>query len=183
MALGNSAIQPVLILLSGLPGSGKTTFAHALLDVLPAIHIESDAIRRQLVSNPRYVPAENAAVFGRVESFARKALVRGQHVIIDATNLTARDRRRFVHLAAREAGQLICVRLTAPEATIGERLSRPRTGFSQATLAVYEEMRSCPRPFTTPVVVVDTRFPLGPSISLVGRLVTASLETFAVVSR
>ncbi len=162
---------PALILLSGVPGAGKTTFAHALATVFPFVHIESDAIRRTLSPRPSYTPRESAAVFRRAREQASRALQAGQHVLIDATNLSPRDRRPFIHLAHTADARLIAVRLTAPEATIRERLSHPREGNSQATVEVYELMQHRARPLSRPAIVVDTRFPLGPSIDLVRRLV------------
>lgn len=162
-----------LVLLSGLPGSGKTTFARALAQRLRARHLESDAVRRAMFPSPTYAPKESARVFEEIERLAEEALTARRTVVVDATNLTERDRRRFVLLAQRTGAALVAVRTTAPEATIRARLSRPREGYSDAGVEVFEEMRSRPEPFRQPVVVVDTRFPLEPSLALVERLVGA----------
>lgn len=61
--------------------------------------------------------------------------------------------------------------MTAPEATIRARLHSPREGFSQAGVDIYERMRERGQPFSLPVVVIDTRFPLEPGIDLVLRLI------------
>jgi len=159
-----------LVILSGLPGSGKTTFANALAARLRALHLESDAIRRDLVAAPTYAPAEHAAVFGRLERRAEFALRDGRHVVVDATNLEGHDRRRFVRLAERVDAVLVPVRLTAPEATLRARLERPREGFSQAGVAVYEAMRGRAQPFARPALVVDSRFSLAGAVDLVCRL-------------
>ena len=170
MAHGNSAAAPALIILSGLPGTGKTTFAHDLLDVLPAAHIESDAVRRSVARIPRYTSSENATVFSRVESAVRDALNRGRHTVLDATNLTTRDRRRFVRLAHDLDASVIFVRLTAPEDVVKGRLAHPREGFSQAAGDTYDRMKDRPQRFAGPAIVVDTRFPIGPSVALVATL-------------
>ena len=61
--------------------------------------------------------------------------------------------------------------MTAPDATIRERLSRERSGYSQAGVAVFEQMRGRVQPFRVPVVVLDTRFDLGPAVALVQTLI------------
>ena len=172
MTSGNfSQRRPALVLLSGLPGAGKTTFARELGKALACAHFESDAVRRRIAATPTYAPDESARVFRTVEERAREALRSGRNTLVDATNLTRSDRRRFHRLAGRVDAFLVAVRLTAPEEVIRERLSRPRQGNSAAGLAVYELMRGRAQPSTVPVVVVDTRFDLAASIALVVRLV------------
>lgn len=176
MPIGNfSAPQSALILLSGLPGAGKTTFAHALAKVMSFEHVESDAIRRGFASQPSYTPAESARVFGRAERIAASALAVHRHALIDATNLSPGDRKRFVRLAHRTGATLIAIRVIAPDATIRARLANPiRPGFSQATVQVYEMMKDRARPFSMPAIVVDSRFSVEPSIDLVLRLLPGS---------
>ncbi|MEP6870432.1 MAG: ATP-binding protein [Anaerolineaceae bacterium] len=154
-------------MLSGLPGTGKTTFAHALSERLAFEHVESDAIRRGLGPRPTYTADESAAVFARAEAMARAALEGGRHALLDATNLTQRDRKRFVRLAQNLEAPIVAVRVTAPDPTIRRRLHSPRQGFSQAGVDTYERMRERGQPFEAPAVVIDTRYPLGPSIDLV----------------
>lgn len=162
--------EGVLVLLSGVPGSGKTTLATRLCERLGAVHVESDAIRRQLFPEPAYTPAEHGAVFARAEALAADALGEGRVVVVDATNLARRDRRRFLRLGER-AGGVVAVRVTAPEEVVRRRLARPREGYSQAGVEVFERMLGRAEPLEVPAVVVDTRFDLEPTIALVARLV------------
>lgn len=163
--------SPALVILSGLPGTGKTTFAACLARRLPIVHIESDAIRRGISARPAYSSEESAAVFGRAERLAANALADGKNVVVDATNLSHRDRKRFLRLARQSGAKLVAVRLTAPETTVKDRLTRPRDGNSEAGLEVYEMMKGRPQPFRMPAIVVDTRFPLEPAVDLVLRLI------------
>lgn len=69
---------------------------------------------------------------------------------------------------------LVAVRIVAPEEVIRARIEMPRDGFSEATAAIYDQMRLRVQAFTVPAVVVDTRFALDASLGLVRCLLEAS---------
>jgi hypothetical protein len=160
-----------LILLCGLPGAGKTTFARALARELPIVHLESDAVRSELFPTSSYSPSESAQVFAVIEQRAARCLAAGKRVLVDATNLREAHRRRFLAVADRALAPRVIVRLVAPEDTTLRRLARPRTGFSEAGEDVYQQLRSQQEPGRETRVVVDTRFPIAPSLALVAELV------------
>ncbi len=162
--------MPALVILSGLPGSGKTVFARALAPRIDACPLESDRVRRELFARRRYTPAEHARVFATVRARSAAALDTGRNVIIDATNLRERDRHGFVELAARRGARLVMVRLTAPERVLRERLARPREGASEADVAVYESMRGRADPFARACLHVDSRYAIEPSVALAAAL-------------
>ena len=54
---------PLLVILSGLPGTGKSHFARELTNRVPFLVIESDRLRKVLVRHPQYTAGEHARVF------------------------------------------------------------------------------------------------------------------------
>jgi predicted kinase len=74
-----------LILLSGIPGSGKTTIALAIGErVGKCVHIETDVVRG-MIAKPQYSPAESRFVYRVAISAAREALKNRYDVVLVAS--------------------------------------------------------------------------------------------------
>ena len=90
--------RPTLILLCGIPGSGKTTYAEKYIKENPsAVHLSSDKIREELWGNEA-TQGDNNKVFSLMQSRAIDALNNGQSVVYDATNITRKDRSYIIAL-------------------------------------------------------------------------------------
>ena len=174
MPSGNEIVRPAILLLCGLPGAGKTTFASELRAIVAATCVESDAVRREIFPSPRFTNGENRVVFAEVERRAARALQHDELVIIDATNLREEHRARFHPLALRFEVPLLTVRFTLPPEAARARFSRPRDGHSLAGLDVYERMRPTLERPGGRVVVADSRYPFTAVLRLVQRLLKES---------
>ena len=89
--------KPILAVMVGISGSGKSTYATGLKTSLKAELVETDAIRVELTGN-----AEDQSQNGRVFEIARKRvndyLSQGKNTIIDATSLSLRDRKDWIDI-------------------------------------------------------------------------------------
>jgi len=88
--------RPTLILLVGIPGSGKTYYAKEYAKFHDnVIHLSSDSIRKELWGNEA-IQGDNHEVFSLMQSRAIEALNNGQNVLYDATNITRKDRAYII---------------------------------------------------------------------------------------
>jgi len=91
------------IWLTGLPGSGKTTIAKELKNILKkhaicAQIVSSDVLRKFVTPNPKYTEEERELVYRAIVFTSKLLTENGVNVIIDATG----NRRRFRELARKE---------------------------------------------------------------------------------
>jgi predicted kinase len=153
--------RPLLVLLVGAPGTGKSRLARRLAAALNAQIVESDRVRKQLFAEPRYTGGEHAAVYGWCHTVLRSALVVGRPVVFDATNLEERARRRVYEIAESCNARLLVVWATAPAGVVQERMLRRREvrdadDLSDADWGVYLALRRRAEPIRRPHVVVNT---------------------------
>src|SRR5690242_18566141 len=74
--------RPMLIVLGGLPGSGKSTVAEALSRRASIAVLRSDTIRKLLFPRPGYTGEESAWVFAVLHGAAERLLTNGTSVIV-----------------------------------------------------------------------------------------------------
>ena len=168
--------NPVLVMLTGLPGTGKSNLAGQLAEVLPFAIVESDQVRKILFPQCEYTGEESQWVHRTCHALMDKLLMKGVRVIYDATNLHERHRELVYRLADAREVKLIVVKVVSPEAVASQRL-RNRQGdvkddddVSDADVKVYRRMSRSVDPIRRNHVVVDTSRDLRPAITKLLRL-------------
>ena len=93
-----------LIVLVGMPGSGKTTFAKNVLEDEDVVIISSDEIRLRLTGDESD-QSQNDEVFRIYYREIRNYLLDGRNVVADSTNLRRQDRERLRQIAKDAASE------------------------------------------------------------------------------
>jgi aminoglycoside phosphotransferase family enzyme/predicted kinase len=122
-----------LVLVGGLPGTGKSTVAGGLADRVGAVVLCSDHVRTELAGpgedgSTEYgkasdTPEYTDALYGELLRRAGALLERGESVVIDASWLRHRHRDAAAKLATRTHSGLVVLRCTAPHGTARQRLA------------------------------------------------------------
>jgi predicted kinase len=168
--------RPLFIILSGLPGTGKSTIAEKVGEALPAIVIQSDFVRKSLFPRPTYAWQESRTVHAVARTLIRIFLQDGFAVISDATNLRQSHRRLLVRMADSTDAATLFVETVAPESVVPARLRkrfvhRQRGDISDANWQIYKLLQASADPIVAQHLQLDTSHPLP---ALVQRVIRAS---------
>ncbi len=162
-------LRPCLVLVAGLPGTGKSTLARALA-AEGFVWVRSDAVRKQLAGLPPDSPAAapvgegiysadwTERTYQRCLDLTRAALLEGERVVVDANFKSTAQRAPFVALARSLGLPLQLLLCTGEPELIEERLSRRTGDVSDAGVAVYREASAQWEPIADDIEVsaIDT---------------------------
>jgi predicted kinase len=175
------ARERYLIVLSGLPGNGKSHFANKLSQRIPVLIVGSDRIRKALVAKPKYNPGEHARVFSACHQLIEDLLQEGYRVVFDATNLTESVRHTLYDIAENTETPLSIIWFTAPIDVVRRRLDARAAGLSidshsDADWQIHCRLRPSEEPINRPHLIVDSSQDISPLVDQVVRLVNAASD-------
>ena len=154
-------VEPPLIMVSGLPGTGKSFFCRKLAERLSFLILASDTLRKIMFPSPEYKESENKRLFSACHVLIEELLKKGIPVIFDATNLLEHHREYFYRAAERAGAKLILVWVEAPTEVVRQRiLAREKAAMpqfdSEAGWEVYNKMKPRREKISRNHLVVDT---------------------------
>jgi predicted kinase len=172
--LPEPVVRPAFVVVSGLPGTGKSYFCAKLSQRLPFLILESDALRKRLFPTPSYSYQESARLFKTLHCLIEELLGKGIPLILDATNLAERDRERLYNIAERLDARLVLVRVEAPPELVYQRLKSrgdggDRDNHSDADWAVYRKMQPSLEKISRRHYAVDSSRDIGPVLDKIVR--------------
>ncbi|MCJ7515837.1 MAG: AAA family ATPase [Dehalococcoidia bacterium] len=167
--LPEAVANPGFVVVSGLPGTGKTFFCKKLAEKQPFYIVESDALRKVLFPSPDYSPVESVRLFTAIHGLIEWLLENGVPVILDATNLSENNREYLYRISDRAGARLALVSVEAPPAVAYQRLQARKNGAmpdakSDADWEVYSQMKPKAEKIRRNHFVVDTSREITPVI-------------------
>ena len=150
------SLPPAMVLLCGLPGSGKSRLARALAPPLRARLLRRDLLRKRLAGlepgrrwsggyhDGPYRPEMTRATYRTLLDRAVAALGAGESVVLDATFGSRSWRERFLKTARARGWPVVGIFLDPDEGEIMRRMERRATDpteVSDADFAVYRRAK------------------------------------------
>ncbi|HET6884375.1 MAG TPA: AAA family ATPase, partial [Pirellulales bacterium] len=159
---------PTAIVVCGLMGSGKTTLATGLADLLGSHYLSTDEIRRELLGTSplpaaynegHYTKASRQRIYTELLHRAETLLRQGISVVLDGTFLTAALRHAAVAVARAAGAAPLVVHCNCPAAVAQERIEQrtAESTSSEARRELYAAQQAEEEPFAdVDLIEIDT---------------------------
>jgi predicted kinase len=144
----------MIVIVFGLPGSGKTYFASKLAAKIHGVHISSDHLRERLQRRVMYQEQPKMEVYHEMLTLMEKAAFR-KNVVLDATFYKEDIRNLFIEKAKALKINLYFIEMRADESIIRERVSKKRKG-TDADFDVYLRIKNTFQPFMGNHLILDS---------------------------
>jgi predicted kinase len=144
----------MIVIVLGLPGSGKSYFASRLAEVIQADYINSDQVRKEMFSKRMYSEQEKGAVYNAMLEKMKTVVQLNKDLVIDATFHREDSRQLFIR-QLRGKAKFFFIEITANPDLIRRRLKKERP-FSEADFDVYELTRHQWQPLSEPHLSLES---------------------------
>jgi len=144
----------MIVIVLGLPGSGKSYFASRLAEVIQADYINSDQVRKEMFSKRMYSEQEKGAVYNAMLEKMKSVVQLNKDLVIDATFHREDSRQLFIR-QLRGKAKFFFIEITANPDLIRRRLKKERP-FSEADFEVYELTRQQWQPVREPHLSLES---------------------------
>jgi len=152
-----------LVVMSGLPGTGKSTLAEALAEALAWPVFSVDPIESALLRSGLERSFETGlAAYWVAEVLADEQLKRGLSVIVDAVNAVREAQTMWLNLARKRCVSLRLIECVVAEAVHQQRIEtrvRGMHGIPEVSWQDVEKRRRAYAPWTEEHLVLDTAQP------------------------
>jgi aminoglycoside phosphotransferase family enzyme/predicted kinase len=134
--------RPLLVLVGGLPGTGKSTLARAIGEQARGHVIRTDVVRKELTGGEGIYDEEwTTRTYDECRGRAEDLLFEGKRTVVDATFADETQRQAFLRTATALSVPVVWFVCQAGRERVRERLAARRGDASDADFGVYEILR------------------------------------------
>lgn len=113
--------RPILYLMLGYPGAGKTTVAEKITKITGAVHLNSDWFRLHMYKKPTFSQAEHDSLYGNLDYLCELILSTGKSVVYDANLNRYVHRQEKYDIAEKTDAEAKLIHVQTDEATARQR--------------------------------------------------------------
>jgi len=146
----------MFVIVCGLPGVGKTTFAKKLAPLINATVLSTDKIRKELISSPTYEKNERRLVYDVMMLLAKYLHNSGANCILDATFNREESRTEVKKKLGIPDRKFFVIECMCPENIIISRLKERKNDYSDAGIEVYQKMKKIYEHVKGKHITIDT---------------------------
>jgi predicted kinase len=145
----------ILLIVFGLPGTGKSTLSRLLSKKLGWLHLNTDIIREQLNLRGKYDNHSKERVYREMYEATKKQLTAQKSVIVDGTFYLKKHRQSYYDLAATYQCSIKWIEMQADDETVQSRISKKRR-YSEADFDIYEKIKAAFEPVLHETLVIKS---------------------------
>jgi predicted kinase len=154
-AFNREGFLDMIIIVFGLPGTGKSYFSRQLTRHINAVYLSTDEVRLQLRKQGQYDEKSKQSVYDRLEKTMTEHVEKGASVVIDGTFHERRRRDQFGKKASELLQPIFFIEMKSSEASVKERVAKKRQ-YSEADYSVYKAIRSAFEPLEKPHLQLES---------------------------
>ena len=142
----------MIVIIFGLPGSGKSHFASRFAKVINAEYINSDRVRKEIFEKRLYSDEEKKVVYAKMLEQMKESVKQKRNLVLDGTFHKKEIRKMFIE-EMKGKGGISFIEIQAAENIIAERLKKERT-YSEADFEVYKLINRQNEPLAGPHLIL-----------------------------
>jgi predicted kinase len=157
----------MLILICGLPATGKSTVAKRLSKALGTEVLRTDIVRRELIKDPSYTQGEKDFIYKAVFLIADYLIKNDVNVIIDGTFYKESLRKRARDIARKRGKRFFLIESRCPEDIVLKRLENRKRNLrspSDADVDVYYNIKKLFEEIEEDHIVIETGWNINESV-------------------
>ena len=143
----------MIIIVFGLPGTGKSYFAKHLEKDTGMVYINTDIVRERMGKQGKYDPETKQLVYDEMLREMEENALAGDDVLLDGTFYKETLRSKFVRKARDIKASIFFIEMKASDETVKNRLKTDRQ-HSEADYEVYLRLKEEFEPLSIPHLVL-----------------------------
>lgn len=148
----------MIIIVRGLPGSGKTTIANKLGKYIGAQVLSTDKIRKEMFKYPTYTQEEMGKVYDKMFSTAKLLHSHKVDCILDATFIdeSGDSTPGIKKSLGVDSGHIFIIECMCSEELALSRIKSRKNDYSDADISVYRNMKQKYKVAKSAQIIADT---------------------------